>query len=57
LKKYNITSSELSLAPGEAEGEFLVKINVGRDYDAQQLLSLIADLKILSDDAQATTTH
>ena len=39
----------VSLAPGENEGEFLLKIHVGKDYDAQRLLALIAELKEISD--------
>jgi putative Mg2+ transporter-C (MgtC) family protein len=56
LKKYAIESSEIGLVPGENEGEFLLKINVGRKYDAQQLLALIAELKALND-GPATAAH
>jgi putative Mg2+ transporter-C (MgtC) family protein len=57
LKKYSIASTEISLVPGENEGEFLLKIHVGKNEDAQQLLSLIAELKALNGDRPATTAH
>lgn len=56
LKKYAIASSEISLASGENEGEFLLKIHVGKDYDAQQLLALIAELKVIND-GPTTAAH
>ena len=49
LKRYNIGSSDISLAPGENEGEYILKINVGKDHDAQQLLSLLTELKTIND--------
>jgi len=56
LKRYEIASFEISVAAGENEGEFLLKIHVGKDYDAQQLLSLIAELKEISD-GPTTAAH
>ena len=55
LKKYNIDPSGISLAPGENEGEFLLKIHVGSNTDAQQMLSLIGELT--SGDRPATTAN
>jgi len=56
LKKYEIASFEISVAAGENEGEFLLKIHVGKDYEAQQLLALIAELKEIND-GPTTAVH
>ncbi len=42
-------------APGENEGEFLLKIHVGSNNDAQQMLSLIGELT--GGDHPATTAN
>lgn len=57
LKKYNIGSSNINLTPGENEGEYMLKIDVGQEQDAEQLLSLLAELKNISGVHPATTTH
>ena len=56
LRKYDITSFEISLASGENEGDFLLKLHVGKDYDAQQLLALMAELKEVND-GPTTAAH
>ncbi|HVU55970.1 MAG TPA: MgtC/SapB family protein [Puia sp.] len=48
LKKYEIDPADISLTPGEKEGEFLLKIDASGKYDAHRLLSLIAELKELN---------